>query len=43
MVDNRLQVPFGLKNNKVDQVVKKTMDIFILFTMENEKTRNEKN
>ncbi len=38
IVDDRLQMPFCLKNNKVDQVVKKSMETFIMFTMENEWT-----
>eukprot|EP01084_Bolivina_argentea_P028549 53051_1 len=36
MVNHRLQLTFWSKNNKVDQVLKKSMDIFTWFTMENE-------
>ncbi len=37
-IDYRLLVPFYLQVNKVEQVVKKSMDTFMLFTMENELT-----
>ncbi len=43
VVDHQLQMPFWSKNNKVDQVVKKSMDILTLFTMENELRCDEKN
>eukprot|EP01084_Bolivina_argentea_P219513 372286_1 len=43
MVDHRLRLTFWSKNIKVEQVVKTSMDTFILFTMENKLRFEDKN
>ncbi len=42
IIGYQLPLTFGFTNNKIDQVIKKLMDIFILFTMENKCTCDQK-